>query len=291
MSVPAPAPSPLPSSGSAALDASAVALREALVNIICYVPTNSALRSISGSGVMVDPKGIILTNAHVAQYFLLANQNVSCAIRTGSPATDTYKASLMYISRSWLNANPNVFTEENPIGTGEHDFALLAVTASATPATLPAPFPYVSLATESPQVGTSVAIASYPGQFLEPDQVQSALFPTLVFDSVKDVFTFAVNSVDVFALGGSAAAQKGSSGGGVVDSKEKLIGTLTTSTMDGDTSARILRAITTSYIRAEYANETGQALDLLLAQSPIEAAKNFAPQMPALEAILTSHLP
>lgn len=280
---------PIP--GSSPTDMSAVTLRTALVNIICYAPANSALHSISGSGVMVDQKGIILTNAHIAQYFLLANRDVSCTIRTGGPAIDSYEASLMYISPAWLNANPTVLTEASPIGTGEYDFAFLAVTSSATSTKLPTSFPSMPLATEPPHIGTSVAIASYGAQSLGFNQIQSSLFPTVVFDSVRDVFTFAIDTVDAFALGGSAAAQEGSSGGGVVDSQGKLVGMLTTSTIGGDMSMRVLDAITASYIRAEYAKETGQSLDTLFAKPPVAAAASFAPQMPTLESILTSHLP
>ena len=246
---------------------------------------------MSGSGVIVDPKGTILTNAHVAQYFLLANRNVSCTVRSGSPAADRYKAELVFISSAWINANAGVLTEAMPSGTGEYDFAFLAITKSATSATLPSSFPFLPLATTPPLSGTPIVIASYGAQFLESSQVQSSLFPTVVFGSVKDVFTFAVNTIDVLALGGSAAAQEGSSGGGVASVKGELIGTITTSTVSGDTNSRSLSAITASYIRAEYANETGQALDLLLAEPTSTALTNFASQIPALESILTARLP
>ncbi|NNM83624.1 trypsin-like peptidase domain-containing protein [Candidatus Parcubacteria bacterium] len=286
-----PTPAPASSTSNSPLEASATALRLALVNIICYTPTNSILHSISGSGVMVDKKGIILTNAHVAQYFLLANQGVSCTIRTGGPAVDTYKASLMYISPEWLRANPTVLTETNPSGTGEYDFAFLAVTSSATTSELPYSFLYVPLSTESSPIGTPVTIASYGAQSLEFSQIQSDLFPTVVFDSIREVFTFASSTVDAFSLGGSAAAQEGSSGGGVADNQGDLVGILTTSTVSGALSTRTLHAITAAYIRAEYERETGQSLDLLFAQTPSTVAASFALQIPTLESILTAHLP
>ena len=287
---PVSAPTPLPPSENASLDASAVTLRAALVNIICYAPAGSGLRSISGSGIIVDPKGIILTNAHIAQNFLLADRNVSCTIRAGSPAIDTYKASLIYISPAWIQANANILTQTNPSGTGEYDFAFLAITKSATSAALPSSFPFIPLATAPPPIGTPVVIASYGAQFLESNQIQSFLFPTIVFGSVKDVFTFAATTIDVLALGGSAAAQEGSSGGGVAGGNGELVGTITTSTTNGSTDTRKLDAITASYIRAEYATETGRTLDALLAESPPTSIANFAPQIPALESILTANL-
>src|SRR3989344_252919 len=48
-------------------------VRAAVVNILCITGSGGPLNSISGSGVIIDPRGIILTNAHVAQYFLLKN--------------------------------------------------------------------------------------------------------------------------------------------------------------------------------------------------------------------------
>ena len=288
--VPVVAPAPITPSGSVALDAAASALRGALVNIICYVPLGSGLHSISGSGIFIDSKGIILTNAHVAQYFLLADRGTSCTIRAGSPARDGYEAKLIFISPAWLKANATVLTQTLPSGTGEYDFALLAVSSSATSLALPPSFPSLPLASVPPQAGTPVVIATYGAQFLDPGQIQSGLSPTVVFGSVKDVFTFGTNTIDVLALGGSAAAQEGSSGGGVADASGSLVGTITTSTVSGDTSTRSLDAITASYIRAEYANETGQALDLLLAKPTSAAIAAFASQLPALEAILTANL-
>lgn len=284
------ASAPLPVSEVASLDASAFALRSALVNIICYAPAGSSLRSTSGSGIIVDSKGIILTNAHIAQNFLLEDRGVSCTIRSGSPAIDKYKASLIYIPSEWIDANAKILTETNPSGTGEFDFAFLAISKSATKDELPDSFPSIRMATSPPSTGTQVVIASYGAQFLESIQIQSFLFPTVVFGSVKNVFTFASTSIDVLALGGSVAAQEGSSGGGISDMNRELIGTITTSTTKGTTDTRSLDAITASYIRAEYLRETGHPLDELFSKTISASVADFASKMPALESILTANL-
>jgi S1-C subfamily serine protease len=287
----APTPVPLPTptiiSGDTSFDTSAAALRGALVNIICYAPPSSSLHSISGSGIIIDAKGIILTNAHIAQYFLLADHDVSCTLRTGSPAADAYQAALIYLSPSWVNANAQILAQANPTGTGEYDFALLAITKSATNNPLPSSFPAVSLAELPPSAGESVVIASYGAQFLATSQVQSALSPTIVFGSVKNVFTFATDTIDVLDLGGSAAAQEGSSGGGVADATGALVGTITTTTTQSATSARSLGAITASYIRSEYAREMGSSLDTLLSLPTATAVASFAPQIALLESRIT----
>jgi S1-C subfamily serine protease len=283
-------PDPLPSSGDASLDATATALRAALVNIVCYAPAGSALHSISGSGVVIDPKGIILTNAHVAQYFLLADKGIDCTIRAGSPAVDRYRAALIYISPAWLHANATVLSQTLPSGTGQYDFALLAIDQSMTADALPAAFPSVPLAARPSTSGTPVVIASYGAQFLATSQIQSSLFPTVVFGSVKDIYTFDTNTVDVLALGGSAAAQEGSSGGGVANASGELVGTITTSTVSGATDTRSLDAITASYIRGEYASEMGSALDLLLGEPTAVAIAEFAAKIPALELIISANI-
>lgn len=287
---PSTAPTPSTTETQATLDAklnaTSDALRAALVNIICYAPAGGPFHSISGSGVIIDPKGIILTNAHVAASYLLANRGVSCTVRTGSPAEDAYHAALIYLSPTWAHDNIGIFTNTKPSGTGERDYAFLAITKSATSAPLPTTFPYLPLATTPPNTGTPVVIGSYGAQFLETSQVQSSLFPTIVFGSVKDVYTFGTNTIDVLALGGSAAAQEGSSGGGVANEKGELVGTITTSTVSGPTNTRSLDAITESYVRASYASENGTALEVLLA-APLKTSINaFASKIPTLETML-----
>ena len=64
-------------------------LRRSLVNILCTAH-KSPLRGSTGSGVIIDSHGIILTVAHVAESQLLSEtlgpQAISCVIRTGNPA-------------------------------------------------------------------------------------------------------------------------------------------------------------------------------------------------------------
>ncbi|MBI2409867.1 trypsin-like peptidase domain-containing protein [Candidatus Kaiserbacteria bacterium] len=279
------------STDAGSLDAGAQMLRGALVNILCYAPAGGRIRSTSGGGIFIDPKGIILTNAHIAQYLLLADQSVSCRIRSGNPAKDMYQASLVYVSPAWLKTNPRVVTEAEADGDGQYDYALLAVTKSMTSEPLPSRFPFISLSAAPPVQGVGVAIASYGAQFLDAEQIRSALYPIVVYGSVKELFTFGTNTADVLALGGSAAAQEGSSGGGVTDSSGKLVGLITTSTVTGETSSRSLNALSATYVRAQYASETGQALDLLLAAPIADSVAAFASRIPELEKIITTGLP
>ena len=272
------------------INAAAATIRGALVNILCYANAGSGISSISGSGVVISPKGIILTNAHIGQYFLLANKGVSCVIRTGSPAVAAYTAQLIFISPQWVSANAAVITEANPTGTGQYDFALLAVTNSTTGVGLPLSFPFVPLEENDPIPGEPVVIGSYAAQFLGSSQIQSSLYPTVVFDTIKNIYTFGVNTVDVISLGGSAAAQEGSSGGGALDAAGELTATITTSTSESDTANRTLTAITATYIRRDYATEIGSSLDSLLAQPTDISIADFASRIAGLEAEIVAAL-
>jgi len=269
-------------------------IRAAVVNILCYADPGS-VTPISGTGVVVDSRGLILTVAHVAQYFLLRDypekDDVECVIRIGSPARTAYKAELAYISKSWVRINPRTLLESEPSGTGENDFALLAITKSATSAPLPDSFPSVPLSEDSPDIGDATVIGSYGAQFLSGAEVQSSLYPILVFGSVQGLFTFRDNTVDLISLGGTVAAQEGSSGGGAVNAKAELIGLITTSSMEDQTASRDLRAITPPHIRASYHADTGNDFDSYFgtnALPPLVAA--FASDAAALTAILVQNL-
>ncbi|HEX8947130.1 MAG TPA: serine protease [Candidatus Paceibacterota bacterium] len=291
---PAPTPALAPAPVDTGLSENAAHLRGALVNIICLSSADSGIRSTSGSGVIVSSAGVILTNAHIAQYFLLNNYpspgSVNCTIRTGGPAKDTYAAKLMFISPSWVAFNADTLTQAAPTGTGEYDFALLAITKSLTSDPLPTRFSFVPLAASAPAIGDSVVIGSYAAQFLSTQEILSSLYPTIVYGSIKDRYTFTTDTVDLISLGGTAAAQEGSSGGGAINDAGELVGTITTSTTEGATQNRDLRAITASYIRRDYAQEMGTSLDSVLTQTPSTVADAFATRMPALTATLVQAL-
>jgi S1-C subfamily serine protease len=265
-------------------------LRAALVNIWCVARADSGIPSISASGVVVGSRGYILTNAHVGQYFLLADRGVTCTVRTGSPARDAYHASLAYISPAWVRANAALITQASPVGTGEHDIAVLAITGAIAPHTMPQTFAYTPLSAARPYVSQPVAVAAYAGQSLVASDLEKALSPTGVISLVQEVLTFASDTPDVVAISGSIAAQEGASGGGVVNAEGELIGLVTTSKTTGPLEGRRIGAITASYLRSEYLSQVGTTLDVLLAAAPASAVSAFAAQAAQLAAILEQAL-
>jgi len=257
-------------------------LRSALVNIVC-LPNKSGtgLRGISGTGVIIDPRGIILTVAHVAQYELLAEARpdlISCVVRTGSPASSAYSVAPVYVSGRWIDQYAKIISSAEPRGSGENDFALLAITSSATKTPLPTTFPFVPLSPNTPAKDDPIVIGSYGAEFLTSASIRSGIFPTLVFGTVRDRFTFDTDTIDVISLGGGAAAQEGSSGGGAINSSGQLIGLITTRSTANDLANRDLRAITLTYLQRAFRTESGDSLSDYLEQNPSALVEEYSGQ-------------
>ena len=262
--------------------------RPALVNILCKPRGAGAVLSpVSGSGVLIDPRGVILTNAHVGQYVLLAQSariNLTCVIRTGAPATPRWSAEVLYIPPLWVEAHAHEISATHPMGTGEHDYALLRITGSLDTAPLPNPFPSLSPDTRE-AIGFStdqVLAVSYPAEFLA-SAAQYNLYPASSVTTVGQLMTFATKTVDVISLGGIVGAQGGSSGGAVVNAWGRLIALIST-TSEGDTTAeRDLRAISLSYVNRDLAAQTRFDLATILggdiAAQAIEFNKKTAPRL------------
>ena len=242
-----------------------VAARAALVNILCVPHGGASLQPISGSGVIIDSRGVILTNAHVAQYVLLSESsrtNLSCVIRAGSPATAQWAAEVLYIPPVWVGAHAAEINTDHPMGTGEHDYALLRITGSLTNAPLPAAFP--ALAPDTREVigflGDPVLGAAYPAEFLGGLQAHNNLHAVSSVSTIDQLLTFGSDTVDMVSIGGVIEAQSGSSGGAVVNAWSRLIGLITTTSEGATTAERTLRATTMSYINRDIKAQTG--LDL-----------------------------
>ena len=254
--------------------------RRVLVNILCMPRGGGSLYPISGSGVIIDGRGVILTNAHVAQYVLLSESpdiDLKCTVRTGSPATAQWTAEVLYMSPLWVQNHASEINTAHPTGTGEHDYALLRITGSVSGIALPSSFPSLAFDTRDAIgfQGDQVLGASYPAEFLGGMAAENDLYAVSSVSSIDRLLTFASTTVDAISIGSVIEAQSGSSGGAVVNAWGRLIGIISTTSDAPTTSGRELRAITLSYIDRDMRQQLGFGLSGYLSGSLTDTQRSF----------------
>lgn len=245
------------------------AAERALVNVFCQYKTDRYIRTTTGTGFFINPKGVIITNAHVAQFLLLENVKhasgtVDCVIRSGNPAKAVYKAELLYISPTWVVENKKVIAEESPQGTGERDYALLYVTKTLDDSPLPTQFPAIPISTTllpRSTAGTSVTVAGYPAEAFLRGGADTQLLPITAQTKVGTLYTFGSNYADIFSINESPVGEQGASGGPIIsDTGRSAIGLIVTKGDMETEGAHSLRALTLSYVDRTIIEETGFSL-------------------------------
>ena len=240
---------------------------DAIVNIFCTFRTSEYIKTTTGTGFFIDADGVIMTNAHVAQFLLLteAEQDGSaeCIVRNGNPASPKYTASLLYIPPAWVLENAAILNDAQPMGTGERDYALLFVDGTIGDTPVPGVFPALPFSNEllSTRVrNTDIVVAGYPAGDLLLRGASVDLIPRSADTSISELYTFGSNRADVFSIRGSVVGAQGSSGGPVINDDGEVIGMIATrgdDSVDGDGS---LRAITLSHVHRTMLEETGFTL-------------------------------
>lgn len=271
---------------------------QSIVNIYCTSVTQTTIRTTTGTGFFIHPSGIIMTNAHVAQFLLLENTgafgDTNCIIRNGNPAAPRFHAELLYISPAWIKNNANLIGNKAPSGTGERDYALLYVTSTMDDTPLPSRFPALAFdATPMTRAVTnsSVTAAGYPaGAFLRGGS-DTDLLPREATTSIADLYTFTTNEADVIALRGSSMGEQGASGGPVLNRRGAVIGMITTRGNDTTDGAGSLHAITLTHINNTITEETGVSLaSNLVGNVPTRAIAFASTMSPFLTSLLVGAL-
>lgn len=260
------------------------AWRDAVVNILCTSRYGGINDILSGSGIIVDPRGVILTNAHVAHAFVFSQwpdpSLYQCSIRVGSPASPRYKAALLYIPDVWMQENiEGSFKAEDKTVYGEHDYALLLITGPTSDTVqMPASFPSLPLHLAGALPPKSpVYLSGYPAENLGGEAVQRGLYQVSSPSMVGEMRTIPGHSTpDLITFDGNIAAQHGSSGGAVLTRGGALAGLITFLDKDyGRTTAeRVLNAITTEYISRDMQEGLGVTLAKFLATQDLDGTSH-----------------
>lgn len=243
-------------------------IEHALVNIFCQYKTDEYIRTTTGTGFFINKKGVLLTNAHVAQFLLLEHVDDSvidaeCVVRTGNPAEPKYAAELLFISPTWILNNAKLIMDEAPRGTGESDYALLyvhkALGTDALPDTFPTLHTYTDFLSKS-LTGASVFSAGYPAEKLFREGARAKLTPVVATTTIGELYTFGSNYADIFEISGSSVGEQGSSGGPIVHTEKGALGLIVTKGSDAGGLEKSLRALSLSYIDRTITEETGFTL-------------------------------
>ncbi len=273
-------PTPLPpaSSTQPALDTKPdmnTYTKNALVNILCIPAANTPVKAITGTGVVIDPRGIILTNAHIAQYFILQNvvgqKIVTCTIRTGSPAVATDKAVALYVSPLWIEKNSTVLISDDPSGTGEDDFGLLLITTPHAK-----DFDFVEFDTiTTPKERDAVFVAGYAAGFLGNFDIEKNLWALSSFATIDKLYSFGDLTDDFMTISGNVVAQRGSSGGAILNTDKKLIALISTVSSEATTDKRVIGAISLRHINKSLESQQGVTLRDFISGDVVKKVQQF----------------
>ncbi len=252
---------------------------DAMVNIYCTYTTETHVKATTGSGFFISKTGVILTNAHIAQFLLLEAADrpgeTACVLRTGNPAIAMYEAELLYVPPSWIQTNASLLKVETPTGTGERDYALLLAARSIDTSPLPAAFPYLDINADSldfDDLGKDVIVYGYPATPLLENGLSAEIRLVHASTSIDNLFTFKTSTADLLAVSNEAVSRGGVSGGPVLDSEQRVIGVNVTKGADATYS---LRALTIDYINRTIKEETNLTLYQYISGDAAQRSQNF----------------
>lgn len=251
-------------------------VKDVVVNIMCLEKTKTYTRLSSGSGVIISPTGLVLTNAHVTYPFLRTSQFgsavYSCSIRRENIPNFGYNAELIYYPSDWLVTNSEVIKTPSPVGTGENDYALLQITSALGPVPKVSSFSYASTEIQFPDLikNKAITVAGYPSSNSGVFELDTKPGLKIAQSDIVDFFTFNSRSYDVLQTGVNEVAHRGSSGGGVFENN-LLFGVVVTT--NSGTSGSYINALTIPYIKKDFKDDTGLDFSQYINSSP-ELLKN-----------------
>ena len=274
-------------------------IENSLVNIFCSKKLDKIRKVVTGSGALIT-ENLVLTNAHVAIWPLIADSNsaVSCLIRTGSPAKATHSVRVVFVSPNWIQKNGKLinsaYTE-----SGQDDYAILKISPLINSRTNLSSYGLAPIQMEEnvPEVGSPIKVAAYPANVLGVKGVDAALSSKTERLSVRNLNTFIGGSgtglsyeTDIIETSPSSIGQQGSSGGIIADENNHLIGLISTVT-DSPSGGKFIHGLTIYSLNKAlgYYSNGGLSKILLLGSNSLEETFNQSYRKP-LTSLLTNTL-
>lgn len=222
----------------------------AVLNIWCS--ENSTVTS--GTATLIDPTGILLTNAHVIED---VKKIENCVLRSANPFANVARFRVLYIA------------PQNALIAGSefqrNDFAFLKITegigehATTT-------WPSVPVSFSVPQKGENLFVFGYSTEFVGYTIAVKGIPLLFSTFTVQDVLNFDENitDADVATLRSGISAQAGASGAPLVNGEKNIVALLTLVTEGKTTADRESVAILLSYINRIMQKDTGFTLPQFL---------------------------
>ena len=215
----------------------------AVIQVFCMTPEEY----FSASGVIVNDRGLVLTNAHVAEIMQKVGVQ-NCQARHGNPANAF--ASLEVVFSADTNA------KINDTKVPQHDFAFLKLVNHREA------FHVADLTLDMAPDGQTVLTLGYPSEFLEGNAAAdhaNLVFSLLVVDGLTN-FDSDHTTADGYIFQGGIALQQGSSGTPIFDRSGNVLAIIFATTKASTTADREGVAIMTSAIDRELVKEVGMGL-------------------------------
>lgn len=255
-----------------------------VVNILCKITVGNTTENISSSGILISNSGLILTNAHVAVHPFLdiyTDSAVSCEARSGSPAGNPQKVSLVYISPEWTLRHIGEIHGSFSTDTGEDDFAIL----KASPITTQSKNQKISIRNEDNTLlygthagninnlvmGQKIKLIGYPIN----TQNTAALYKKTEDLNISHIISLNNEGVkDILETSTSIVGKSGASGGAIIDAQNYLVG-LVANIAPSSANNTYVRALTLDHIYKTLESETGMRFDELVNSDGSRLKKYF----------------
>ncbi len=209
----------------------------------------------TASGIIISPKGYILTNAHVTEGF---DSNFECLIRQGSPARNLGYAKPVMFPQTYAQATQKEQQLKN-------DAAIWKLTRGpGDPPGLPLPnsFPYYEIDPNFyPEIGQPLVTFSYPAELLGYETLLKSLYMLFGEATVSQMDqNFILSST-------SLSSQAGSSGGIMVDVYTgEMVGLIFAVSQEKQINQRNLLSLNNNSINRIVQTEIGLSLQNFLNQ-------------------------